>query len=221
MAEGGNDKEVLDLFTKHSHHKNITVIYLRQDMFPREKYAKTINRQAHYIMAFKNPRDQLGVKHLLLQAFPSHWKDVMDVFNKVTRHPFGYMVLDLHPASDNAMRVFEDEAMIAEMDRVLHQLQLGRNPLPDRPGRLRFVTELLHERQSQCFGVHERVIRLRPVQEGNLIPQERLANALVQGLRRAVEGVLDRHQVPNEDRFYVSLVSDHLRSALNAFFVTG
>ena len=25
MAEGGNDKQVLDLFTKHSHHRNITV----------------------------------------------------------------------------------------------------------------------------------------------------------------------------------------------------
>ena len=45
MVEGGNDKQVLDLFTKHSHHRNITVIYLYQDMFPREKYAKTINRQ--------------------------------------------------------------------------------------------------------------------------------------------------------------------------------
>ena len=74
MAEGGNDKQVLDLFTKHSHHRNITVIYLCQDMFPREKYAKTINRQAHYIVAFKSPRDKLGLKNLLLQAFPNQWK---------------------------------------------------------------------------------------------------------------------------------------------------
>ena len=106
MAEGGNDKEILDLFTKHSHHQNITVLYLCQDMFPREKYAKTINRQAHYIVAFKSPRDQLGVKNLLLQAFPSRWKEVLDVFDKVTRRPFGYMMLDLHPASDDALRVF-------------------------------------------------------------------------------------------------------------------
>jgi len=34
MAEGGEDKELLDLFTKHSHQQNITVIYLCQDMFP-------------------------------------------------------------------------------------------------------------------------------------------------------------------------------------------
>ena len=42
MAEGGEDKELLDLFTKHSHHQNITVLYLCQDMFPPGKYAKSI-----------------------------------------------------------------------------------------------------------------------------------------------------------------------------------
>ena len=34
LAEGGNDKRVLDLFTKHSHHQNVTMLYLCQDMFP-------------------------------------------------------------------------------------------------------------------------------------------------------------------------------------------
>ena len=28
MAEGGEDKELLDLFTKHSPHQNVTVLYL-------------------------------------------------------------------------------------------------------------------------------------------------------------------------------------------------
>lgn len=97
----------------------------------------------------------------------------------------------------------------------------GGNPLSTEWGRLRFVAEPLHERQSRRFGVHKCVVRLRPVQEGNFIPQDRLASALIQGLRGAVEGVLDRHQVPDADRFYISLASDCLRSASNAFFVTG
>ncbi|XP_078355815.1 uncharacterized protein LOC144661000 [Oculina patagonica] len=106
MEEGGNDKRVLDLFTKHSHHRNITVLYLCQDMFPPGKYAKSISRNAHYIVAFKNPRDQLGMRNLLLQAFPSRWQDVMDVYAKTTERPFGYMVLDLHPASCDNKRIF-------------------------------------------------------------------------------------------------------------------
>ena len=106
MVEGGEDKELLDLFTKHSHQQNITVLYLCQDMFPAGKYAKNISRNAHYVIAFKNARDQLGMKNLLLQAFPTCWQDMMDVYQKVTEHPFGYTVLDLHPASDDRKRVF-------------------------------------------------------------------------------------------------------------------
>ena len=75
MVEGSNYKELLDLFTKYFHHQNITVLYLCQDMLPPGKYAKCISRNAHYIIAFNNPRDQLGMKHLLLQAFPAYWPD--------------------------------------------------------------------------------------------------------------------------------------------------
>ncbi len=93
MTEGNNDKTVLDIFTKHSHHRNITVLYLCQDM--------SISRNAHYIVAFKNPRDQLGVRNVVLQAFPVKWQTVLDVFRRVTSRPFGYLVLDLHPASSD------------------------------------------------------------------------------------------------------------------------
>ena len=39
MEEGVNDKRVLDLFTKDSHHRNITVLYLCHDVFPPGKFA--------------------------------------------------------------------------------------------------------------------------------------------------------------------------------------
>ena len=105
MAEGGEDKELLGLFTKHSHNQNITVLYLCQDMFPPGKYANSISRNAHYVIAFKNPRDPLRMKDLLLQAFPSYQQDMMDVNQKVIERPFRYMVLNLHPASDDRIRV--------------------------------------------------------------------------------------------------------------------
>ena len=45
------------------------------------------------------------MKKLLLQAFPTCWQDMMDVYRKVTERPFGYTVLDLHPASNDRKRV--------------------------------------------------------------------------------------------------------------------
>ena len=105
MEEGGKDKTVLDLFTKLSHHRNITAIMLLQDLFPPGKYSKTISRNAHYIVTFKNPRDKVGIRTLLTQAYPVTWSEVLTTFNRVTARPFGYMVFDFHPASSESCRI--------------------------------------------------------------------------------------------------------------------
>ena len=88
------------------HHRNITVLYLTQDLFPPGKFSKTINRNAHYIVAFKNPRDQTGIRTILLQAFPDRWRQVLRLFKRITSRPFGYLMLDVHPASDDRYRLW-------------------------------------------------------------------------------------------------------------------
>jgi len=106
MTEGGEDKELMDLFTKHSHHK-ILQLYtcVNKTCFHQENMLST-SRNTHYIIAFKNLRDQLGMKNLVLQAFPTCWQDMMNVYQKMGERPLGYMVLDLHPASDDRRPVF-------------------------------------------------------------------------------------------------------------------
>ena len=104
--KGGNDKRVLDIFTKDSHHRNITVFYLTQDLFSPGKFAKTINRNAHYVIAFKNPHKRRGMRNLVLQAFPDKWQGVMHVFQLCTQQPFGYLMLDLNIASDDRFRLW-------------------------------------------------------------------------------------------------------------------
>ena len=84
MAEGGEDR-VTRLIHKTFTSSKYNRIVLCQDMFPPGTYAKSISRNAHYVIAFKNPRDQLGVRNLLLQAFPTYWQDVMDMYQKVIK----------------------------------------------------------------------------------------------------------------------------------------
>ena len=105
MREGSDDTRVLDLFTKDSHHRRITVIYMTQDMFPKGIFAKTVSRSAHYIIAFKNPRDQLGVRILTQQAFPQEFKGVLNVYRDATERPYGYLMFDLHPNSSDRGRL--------------------------------------------------------------------------------------------------------------------
>ena len=103
MEESGNDKR--DLFTKDSHHRVITALYLTQDLFPPGKFVKTINRNAYYVICFKSPREKTGIRHLRLQVCPEKWRRVLRLFLKLTARPFGYLMLDLHPASDHRFRI--------------------------------------------------------------------------------------------------------------------
>lgn len=97
MSDAGQDRIVLDWFTKESHLKDIAVIYICQDVFPPGKYAKTISRNAHYIVGFKNPRDQLGVQNLGQQCFPHELQEVMEVYMNATAKDYGYLLFDLNP----------------------------------------------------------------------------------------------------------------------------
>ena len=51
------NETVANLFTKGSHHRNVSVMYLAQNLFPKNKFARTMSLNAHYMILFKNPRD--------------------------------------------------------------------------------------------------------------------------------------------------------------------
>ena len=51
----GTDQRVASLFTKKSHHRNISIMYIVQNLFHRGKHHRTISLNAHYMVAFKKP----------------------------------------------------------------------------------------------------------------------------------------------------------------------
>ena len=58
------------------------------------------------MICFKSPRDKTGIRHLLLQVYPDKWRQVLHLFLKLTSRPFGYFMLDLHPASEDCFRIW-------------------------------------------------------------------------------------------------------------------
>ena len=97
MRNCSEDEHILDLFTKVSHHCNVTCLYLTQNLFPLGKFSRSISLNAHYIVVFNNPRDTLGVRMLAQQAFAGHVPYVWESFQDATSEPNGYLVFDLHP----------------------------------------------------------------------------------------------------------------------------
>ena len=51
------DQRVANLVTKYSHHRNLSVMLIIQNLFNRNKYHRTISLNTYYMILFKNPRD--------------------------------------------------------------------------------------------------------------------------------------------------------------------
>ena len=51
------DQKILNIFTRGSHHREISVIFMVQNFFNKNKHMRTISLNAQYIVLFKNPRE--------------------------------------------------------------------------------------------------------------------------------------------------------------------
>jgi len=88
---------VADIFTKISHHRDISVIYMTQNVFDKNKYARTISLNAHYLVLFKNPGDANQFAVLSRQMYPKSWKFAVEAYRDATGNPFSYLLVDLRP----------------------------------------------------------------------------------------------------------------------------
>lgn len=104
------------LFTRGSHHKNLTIIYINQNMFCQGKNARNITLNCHYLVLFQNMRDCSQVQKLGQQIFPGYSKLLVESYKDALQKPFGYLVIDLSPQTDETFRlrtnIFPDEDTI-------------------------------------------------------------------------------------------------------------
>jgi hypothetical protein len=63
-------KQVCDLFTKGSHHRDINVILIAQNLFQQELYYRDISLNATYLVLLKNVRDKHQFAYLARQVYP-------------------------------------------------------------------------------------------------------------------------------------------------------
>jgi hypothetical protein len=97
---------VCDLFTKYSHHKNISVVYLVQNLFPKDKFSRTVSLNSNIIVLFANTRDKTQVSVLARQIFPGESKNLIDAYKDATSStPHGYLLIDLQKETPDKLRL--------------------------------------------------------------------------------------------------------------------
>ena len=92
-----SNKAVEQLFTRESHHRNLSVVYINQNLFYQGKHSRTIALNTHYTILFRNPRANSQLRILRSQTGLKHLEEA---YADVMKHDqFGYLVIDLSPFS--------------------------------------------------------------------------------------------------------------------------
>ena len=80
-------------------------MHLTQNLFDKNKYARTISLNAHYLVLFKNPRDVTQFATLARQMYPNSSKFAIEAYRDATSVLFGYLLVDLKPDQDERCRL--------------------------------------------------------------------------------------------------------------------
>lgn len=105
MTQLSNNANLADLFTKGSHHYNLSVIFLVQNVFHQGRRMRDISLNSHYIILMKNPRDKQQVMTLARQIFPGKTKHFLESYEDATAIPYGYIKIDLKPDTPENLRL--------------------------------------------------------------------------------------------------------------------
>lgn len=99
------DSNLVELFIRGSHHYNLSVMFVVQNLFSKNKGCREISLNSHIIVLFSNPRDKQQISVLARQISPENPRFITDAFSDATSKPYGYLVLDLHQQTPENYRV--------------------------------------------------------------------------------------------------------------------
>ncbi len=102
LSKSKND-ELNSLFCRGSHHWNLSIVHIVQNLFFNNLRTARIN--CHYIVLLKNPSDRLQVMNLGKQLYPGKTKFFQEAYDDACSEPFGYLLVDMEPHTEDNVRL--------------------------------------------------------------------------------------------------------------------
>jgi len=97
-------EDVCVLFTRGSHHRNISVISITQYLFHQGRNCRDISLYAKYLVLFKNVSDKRQFSYLANEVLPEDSSGLFKAYLDATKRPHGYLLLDLTQDSEDQYR---------------------------------------------------------------------------------------------------------------------
>ena len=177
MIGAGKDDRVVNLFTKGLYHRNLSVIYVVQNLFHQGKGNRSISLNSHYLVLFKIPRDKLQILTLTKQMYPGQTALFMQQYEDAVQRPIDYLLEKFHKdkvedkVSQELLQYLKQQKLMAllvipemqrlqnNMDNLLYRADLGdydkaRQYMQQQNWFLMYKHQLMRgqpqQRQQQC-----------------------------------------------------------------------
>ena len=98
-------KKIVSLLTEKSHHRNLSVIYIVQNLFEKGPESRTVSLNAHYMVIFKNSPDASQICHLTQQMYLVRGKYLQEAFAHATSKPYGFLLVDARQETPEHLRL--------------------------------------------------------------------------------------------------------------------
>ena len=105
MIDARKEKRIVNFFSRWSHHRNLSMIYIAQNLFRQGKGSRSISLKRHNLVLFKNPRDKLQTFTLAKQTYPGQTDFFLDQYEEAVKRPFGYLLIDLKTTTQDNCRL--------------------------------------------------------------------------------------------------------------------
>ena len=99
--ESCNSKAFVDIATA-GRHRGLSTIYIKHNLFHQSKLGGDVELQNTHIVLFKSPRDVMQVTTLSTQL--GLGSELVDWYRDATSVPFGHLLIDLSPRTDDRLR---------------------------------------------------------------------------------------------------------------------
>jgi hypothetical protein len=91
-----DDTKFLELTTKDSHHRAITIIILSQSIFIKSKYSRAIGLNCQYRILLNNCGDRLALETLSRQLYPGSKHLFTSIFHSMRESKRSHLLIDCH-----------------------------------------------------------------------------------------------------------------------------
>ena len=103
------NKDVAEMFILGSHHRQISIFFLTQNLFPNCDLFRIMSANAHYFVIFQNQRNFRQVMTLARQIFVGRDVDrIIEAYKRASNTPRGFIILSFSPLLPNELTVVTD-----------------------------------------------------------------------------------------------------------------